>query len=220
MFFEEISEIEKIAGRTGCAIFVVPDDIEVTIKNAFLLKPETKTTITIDQVREMTKTLAVKQNSTAFVVIRPADKLGEEAENAILKNLEEPKDNVHFVLITDRLSVLLPTIVSRSAVYIWSGGRTRLDEIKADDKIKNLAKKILAAKTEDLVGLATELTAKKDGVREHVLKVLAVAIEMAYKSYFLTGKQVFLTKIEKMIFCYENISKNGHIKLHLVADLV
>lgn len=220
MFFENLREIERIASRAGCSIFVVPDETKIEIKNAFMLKPEQKTTITIDQVRGVLGRLTVKQTNQQFVMIRPADKLGEEAENAILKTLEEPKDNVHFVLITDKPSKLLPTILSRAQMYILKSTKTNISEISADEKTKQMAKKILAAKTSDLVNLAEELIKKKDGVREYVLDILAVAIEMAYKSYFITQKEAFLMKIPKLLMAYENINKNGHIKLHLVADLL
>lgn len=220
MFFEKLEDIEKIASRAGCSIFVVPDDTKIEIKNAFILKPEQKTTITIDQVREILGQLMVKQTNQQFALIRPADKLGEEAENAILKNLEEPKDNVHFLLITEKPSKLLPTILSRAQMYILKSTKTNLSEISADEKTKQLAKRLIVAKSSDLVSLAEELTKKKDGVREYVLNVLAVTIEMIYKSYFKTGNSVFLAKIPKFLKAYENISKNGHIKLHLVADLL
>ena len=220
MFFEKAEDIEKIASRAGCSIFVVPDDTKIEIKNAFILKPEQKTTITIDQVREILGQLMVKQTNQQFVLISPADKLGEEAENAILKNLEEPKDNVHFVLITKKPSKLLPTILSRAQMYILKSTKTNLLEINADEKTKQLAKRLIAAKAADLVGLAEELTKKKDGVREYVLDILAVTIEMTYKSYFKTDNPVFLAKIPKFLKAYENINKNGHVKLHLVADLL
>ena len=220
MFFEKMTEIPEIAAKVGCSIFVVPKDTKIEIKNAFILAPTTKTTITIDQIREVLGQFTTKIITPQFVVINPADKLGEEAENAILKNLEEPKDNLHFVLITEQPSKLLPTILSRAAIYIWRDGGGKIGEIKADEKTKVLAKKLLAAKDRELVDLAEELTKKKDGVREYVLDILSVAIEMAYKSYFLTNKSAFLNKIPKLLTCYENISKNGHIKLHLVADLL
>lgn len=220
MFFENLSEISEIAEKVGCSIFVVPKDTKIEIKNAFILEPTTKTTITIDQVREVLGQFTTRILEPQFVVINPADKLGEEAENAILKNLEEPKDNLHFVLITEQPSKLLPTILSRAALYIWRNGKAKITEVKADEKIKALAKRLLATKDRELVGLAEELTKKKDGTREYVLDILSVAIEMAYKSYFLTNKLVFLNKIPKLIKCYENISRNGHIKLHLVADLL
>lgn len=220
MFFEKITEIEKIAEKVGCSIFVVPKNTKIEIKNAIILEPTTKVTITIDQVREVLGQFTTKLLKPQFILINPADKLGEEAENAILKNLEEPKDNLHFVLITDQPSKLLPTILSRASLYIWKEGKTSLKEITADEKAKTLAKRLLVAKDRELVDLAEELTKKKDGVREYVLEILSVTIEMAYKSYFLTNKSAFLTKIPKLLTCYENISKNGHIKLHLVADLI
>ncbi|MBR3252465.1 hypothetical protein IKF84_00075 [Candidatus Saccharibacteria bacterium] len=220
MYFDNLSEILEIAGKTGTAIFVVPDKEKIEIKNAFILEPEEKTVITIEQVRKMIDTLTTKQDTSRFVVIRPADKLSEEAENAILKSLEEPKENVHFVLVTESLSKLLPTILSRAAIYFWKDARGKISEISADEKTKMLAKKLLTVNSRNLVDIAEELTAKKGGVREHVLNILSITIEMAYKSYLLTGKTGFLNKIPKFLAAYDNIAKNGHIKLHLVADLL
>ena len=220
MFFENLSDISKIAGEINCSIFVVPKDTEVEIKNALILKPEGRASITIEQVHEMINTLKTRQNLDRFILIRPAEQMTDAAANAILKNLEEPQEKVHFVLVTDAPSKLLPTILSRAETYVYRGGISGISEIKADEKVKVVAKKMLAAKPADLVGLAEDLTKKKDGVRDYVLLVLSVAIEMAYKSYFVTGKSVFLSKIPGFLVVYEAISKNGHIKLHLVADLI
>lgn len=220
MFFEDLTEISKIAVKNGCSIFVLPKNTEIEIKNAIILEPTSKVSITIEQVREALDNFTTKIAKPQIVLIRPADKLTEEAENAILKNLEEPKENLHFVLITNRLSKLLPTILSRAAIYILKDGKNDISKIEADEKTKALAKQILTASPKDLPKLVEELTKKKDGVREYVLEILNVTIEMAYKSYLLTKKPAFLKKIPKLINTYENISKNGHIKLHLVADLI
>lgn len=220
MFFEQLSEIPNLSQKTQCAVFVLLKNIPLELKNAVILQPETKTVITIEQVRETLNLLTTKQLEPRFIMIRPADLLSEEAANAILKNLEEPKENVHFLLVTDDPSKLLPTILSRAEVFVWRGGITPLNQIDADEKVKLIAKKLLAAKPVELVNIAEELTKKKDGVRARVLETLSVTIEMAYKTYFLTGKSAFLTKIPKLITAYDNISKNGHIKLHLVADLL
>lgn len=220
MFFDSVNEIEKIALKNGCSVFVLPDREKIEIKNAIVLKPEDKTTITIEQVKEILGKLSVKQTSDLFVLIRPADALGEEAANALLKNLEEPKQRVHFVLITEEPSRLLATILSRSAVYFLRLNREDEEEIHADKKVIDLAKKLVVAKPQELISLAEELTKKKDGAREYVLMVLATAIEILYKSYYKTGKKVFLTKLPRFLKTYENIEKNGHIKLHLIADLI
>ena len=220
MFFESPAEILKISGRVGCAIFVMPKDVDFTVKNAIVLTPEEKTVITIEQVRTVLGRLSMKQVTDQYVIIRPADTMGDEAANAFLKTLEEPRDKVHFILITDSPSKLLPTILSRAEIYFLKSHEKIDGDIKADEKVRALAKRLIVAKPGDLVSLAEEITKKKDGVRGFTLEVLAVAIEMLYKSYFITGKDVFVKKIPKFLRTYENIERNGHIKLHLVADLL
>lgn len=218
MFFDEISEIKTIAEKNGTAIFVVPDEAEVKIPGALVLKPEEKSVITIEQVRAVTARLTAKQITDQFVIVRPAEKMNEEAANAFLKNLEEPREKVHFILITATPSALLPTILSRSALYLLRGG-VNFREIKADEKVKELAKRLMTARPAELVPIAEEIAKKKEGVRAYALEVLGVSIEMLYKTYFLTSKEVFLQKIPKFLGAYEAISKNGHVKLQIVSFL-
>ena len=120
MFFEKVGEIVEIARRTGAALFVVPDDIPVEIPGALVVKPEGRTTISIDQMREVTSKLDLKQMRDVFVVIRPAEKMGVEAANAFLKSLEEPGEKVHFVLVSSEPTALLSTIRSRVAVFFFA----------------------------------------------------------------------------------------------------
>lgn len=220
MFFDDIKEISTIALSSSCAVFVVPKEFDVALDGAIVLEPTSKTIITIEQVREVLGRLSLRQTRDVFVLVRPADALGEEASNALLKSFEEPQEKIHFVLVTDSPSRLLDTILSRSAIYFL---RQKVDvdgEIKADAKQIEIAKKLIVAKNTDLVGIANELTKKKDGVRSQVLAILGVAIEMLYKSYFRTHKDIFIVKLPKFLACYEAIMRNGHIKLHLVADLI
>ncbi|MBQ3445706.1 hypothetical protein IJG29_03220 [Candidatus Saccharibacteria bacterium] len=218
MFVDNVKQIAEVASKNGTSVFVVPPSIDVEIKNALVLAPEEKSVITIEQVREVLARLAVKQTSDVYVAIRPAEALGEEAANAMLKNLEEPGEKVHFVLVTNAPSQLLTTILSRAAIYFL---RVPPKEgIDADAKVKDIAKRLMVAKPGDLPALAEEITKKKDGVRSHAILVVGTAIEMLYKSYFITGKDVFIRKLPKFLACYEALSNNGHVKLHLVADLM
>lgn len=219
MFFESVDEIEQIARKTGTAIFVAPKDVDVEIKNALILEPDNKSVITIEQVREMIGRISTKQAADLFVVVRPADMLGDAAANAFLKNLEEPGDRVHFVLITDSPSKILPTILSRAAIYFLRGGDVITGEIKANEKDKVLAKRLLVAKPAELVDIAEEIAKKKDGVRVYALEILGLAIEILYKSYFLTKKEVFVKKLPKFLAAYEGVARNGHVKLQIVSNL-
>lgn len=218
MFFDDVSDIRRIASKVGTAVFVVPADVNLAVSGAVVLQPEDKTVITIEQVREVLGRLAVKQVADLFVVIRPAEKLGEDAANALLKSLEEPGERVHFVLVTDAPSQLLLTILSRAAVYFLRMA-SDASEISADDKVKDLAKRLMVAKGADLVAVAEEIARKKDGVRAYALSVVGTAIEMLYKSYFITGKSVFVAKLPKFLAVYEALSRNGHVKLQIVAGL-
>jgi DNA polymerase-3 subunit delta' len=51
--------------------------------------------------------------SRRVFVIERVDELGDEAANRMLKTLEEPARYVHLILLTDRLTDVLPTISSR-----------------------------------------------------------------------------------------------------------
>ena len=219
MFFNSPEEIQQIATRAGTSIFVVPNNAEIIIKNAFILKPEDKTTITIDQVRDLVARLETKQTKDQYIIIRPAEKLGREASNAFLKNLEEPGDKIHYILITNQPSKLLPTILSRAQIYFLTSNFD-ITTINTDDEDKkSLAKALIAATPKNLVSLAKQITKKKVGVREYTLEILGIAIEMLSKTYFNNHKSVFLDKLPKFLAAYEAISKNGNIKLQLVANL-
>lgn len=219
MYFDAVGEIAEISKNTGCAIFVMPSDTEFAIKNAIILKPEEKSVITIEQVRDVIGRLNVKQTSDQYIIVRPAEAMGDEAANAFLKNLEEPKEKVHFILVTASPSKLLPTILSRAEIYFLRCENSIDSKIRADDKVKGLAKRLMVAKPADLPRLADEIAGKKEGARAYALLVLSTAIEMLFKSYFITKKDIFVKKLPSFLVAYENIEKNGHIKLHIVADL-
>jgi DNA polymerase-3 subunit delta' len=75
-----------------------------------------KNNIVIDQVRELnnfSRETNIIENLPKFILIDSADDLNLSSSNALLKILEEPKDNTYFFLISHQPSALLPTIKSR-----------------------------------------------------------------------------------------------------------
>ena len=75
-----------------------------------------KTNITIDQIRRLKTFLnstSIIQNSSKIVIIDSADYLNISSSNSMLKILEEPKENTYIFLISNQISLLLPTIRSR-----------------------------------------------------------------------------------------------------------
>ena len=116
MFFNSIDEIPKIVKGCSTSIFVMPESQDFSIKNAIIIKPEEKAVITIEQVRNIISKLSTKQTTDTYIIIRPADLMNDQAANAILKNLEEPSDKIHYILITSQPTRLLPTILSRASI--------------------------------------------------------------------------------------------------------
>ena len=79
------------------------------------MRPEGKTAITIDQIREVAGRAAFRayEGKSKVFILDPADLMQEPAANALLKTLEEPPERTLFILVTASPSALLPTILSR-----------------------------------------------------------------------------------------------------------
>ena len=80
------------------------------------IAPQSKSRIiTIDAIREFENTLSLSAQPGRLKIglIASADCLGDDAQNAFLKTLEEPSRNTMLLLTTTRPRKLLPTIRSR-----------------------------------------------------------------------------------------------------------
>ncbi|HSE61416.1 MAG TPA: AAA family ATPase [Candidatus Saccharimonadales bacterium] len=78
-----------------------------------IITPDEKGTLTIDAIRGLYKHTRSRQTQRQVVIIDHAEAMGVEAQNALLKLLEEPRAGVTFVLTAPTDDSLLPTIMSR-----------------------------------------------------------------------------------------------------------
>lgn len=88
-----------------------PDIIHVTHE-----KPNT---ISVDDIRtQINNDVAIKPYSSRYKVyiLNEAEKMTTQAQNAILKTLEEPPEYAVIMLLTTNVNALLPTILSRCVV--------------------------------------------------------------------------------------------------------
>jgi DNA polymerase-3 subunit delta' len=83
--------------------------------DVIMLEPDERASIKVDVVRDMLGRTGYRpfEGKRRVVLIREADTLGEEAQNALLKNLEEPPPGTVFILTTAVPGVLLSTVRSR-----------------------------------------------------------------------------------------------------------
>jgi DNA polymerase-3 subunit delta' len=76
---------------------------------------ENANNIKINSIREIKKFISFSFDDIKYkvILIYDAHLMNQEAQNALLKNLEEPPDGVIFILLTSNVDKLLPTIRSR-----------------------------------------------------------------------------------------------------------
>ncbi len=77
--------------------------------------PKDKKIISISRIRKIGSAISAKPNEAEFrmILIQNAELMNIQAQNALLKMLEEPPEKTFFILITDKVSLLTPTIISR-----------------------------------------------------------------------------------------------------------
>ena len=87
-------------------------------ESLFVVQPEGETgkkvSIKVEAIRDLLERLSLAPIGQARVVIvDSAHLMNEQAANAFLKTLEEPSENLYFILTTTEAQLLLPTIQSR-----------------------------------------------------------------------------------------------------------
>ncbi|MCX7905845.1 MAG: DNA polymerase III subunit delta' [Elusimicrobiales bacterium] len=85
-------------------------------------EPEEQDNIKISTIREVIRfsQLAPSFSKYKVIIFDDAHKMVIEAQNALLKTIEEPPINTLFIFVTHSKNLLLPTVVSRSQVLNFS----------------------------------------------------------------------------------------------------
>ena len=78
-----------------------------------------KKTVLVDQIRALRQEAYIKPHTASrrVFVIDKADSMNPQAQNALLKVLEEPPGSVLFFLLAESKAALLPTVLSRCTVF-------------------------------------------------------------------------------------------------------
>jgi len=79
----------------------------------------------IGDIRELVRKTNIAHTTKTAYVLQNFDNSSVEAQNAFLKRLEEPQENVVFILTAQNEAKLLPTITSRCQVVRVKGKRVK-----------------------------------------------------------------------------------------------
>lgn len=99
---------------------------------------------TVDAVREIRDDAFIIPNESdkKIYILKNGHNMNEQAQNAILKILEEPPSYVYFIIVTESKSTMLETVLSRVQVYSLLSDEEVITEKEAD-AVKNIVGAIL-----------------------------------------------------------------------------
>lgn len=119
--------------------------------------------IGIDEVRDFQKQLSFSLGPQKIRtgIITSADKLTLEAQNALLKTLEEPPQNCAIFLLLSDESFLIPTVLSRCQIITLPKITDSLSEEEIS-KFKEYREILLSASLGSKLKLASEISASRE----------------------------------------------------------
>lgn len=138
--------------------------------------------IGIDEIREKILNVINYKPFYSFkkiYIINNADKLTVEAQNTLLKTLEEPPEHVMFFLIAEKKENLITTVLSRVVEVNIPPIREQLVKnyileykktLSLDDEKRNLDEDFISAYAQGSIGLGIELIKDEEffGIRENI----------------------------------------------------
>lgn len=165
----------------------------------------------IEDVKKLNRYLKFSINKPTAIILDKVDKASLEAQNAFLKNLEEPQKGILFILLAESLYPLPSTIKSRCQV-IWLSDHLDLDK----DEEENLKKF-----TEGDVGKKMMFIKDINSREESIKFMKSILIVYQKKIQKTKGKKKHLVKdVENAIKTLNALNSNGNIQLQLTNFIV
>lgn len=138
----------RIYCQTHSACGACPGCLKYAHKNhTDVIYVEAKGSIKIDDVRGVPAEVAGKAYEGGYkaVVIAQADMMTPQAQNALLKVIEEPPENTVFMLGAQHVKNILPTILSRCIILKTSLSKEEAEErLKEEQKLPTLKARVLS----------------------------------------------------------------------------
>ena len=127
-------------------------------------------------------------------IINDAENMSVQAQNALLKTLEEPPEYVVILLLTSNMSILLPTIISRSTVLNMRpvDDRTVRKYLMERVHVPDYQADICVAFARGNIGRAKHLATSEDfdNIKNEAVRVLKYAHEMDTDDFVATMNRI------------------------------
>lgn len=158
-----------------------------------------KSSITIKQIQDLAKPLAVRASLPRIVWIEEASLMTIPAQNALLKMLEEPGESTTFYLTCQGVRTLLPTIRSRTQTITIDA-----NDAVADPQILQNIKRIMALSAGDRLMEIGKLD-RTETISWFITLEQAIKEKLATPSLTPAG--------QKMLAQIAKLASNAHLQL-------
>lgn len=162
----------------------------------------------ISDVRELNKFTNLSLTEKTAIIIKNFDGAGEEAQNAFLKNLEEPQENLSYILTAKNEDSVLPTIASRCTLMEVESSRL---EVGMEVEVRIM--EFVNASPGEKLQITSKIT-KRDEAIDFVKDVLIVLHEK------FKNDPELLPTIEAAANTLRNLELNGNVQIQLTNFIV
>lgn len=169
---------------------------------------DAKLSIGIEEVKQMQRKILLKpiKSKNKAVIIEDAHLLTKEAQNALLKVLEEPPANTIMILGSQSQEALLPTILSRCQVIALEEEKLKLTEKQKADLIEFIAA-LPEMKIGDKLKKAELLAKDKEKALAWVEKIIIVLREDVHNSVIARSETTRQSHIEESVIMIQTFQK-------------
>lgn len=192
------------------------DPLDITIIEKDTAIKQNLNSIGIEEIRYMQKKLFLKpiKSSTKIVILEDAQLLTIQAQNTLLKVLEEPPVHTIIILSCQSKEPLIPTIISRCKIIDLKDEKQKLSNQEINDLtefIQNLPKMPIGEKLKKAEILAKD----KEKAIIWTEKIILALREYMLKTYYSDEKSLDLKKSNNLALEQFNNIKNFQ-SLHIL----
>lgn len=156
-----------------------------------------KTELSIEQIRDVRKMIAESTGKIRLFIFEAFDTASSEAQNALLKSLEETTEHNMYILVVKQLEAVISTIQSRSKIIVLDNPAEKTGE--TDSEIQIFLEEIKVSKDYSFLGnkLIRDLNKTESRIfLEKLLRVIKKDFSSGdEKSYLVSRKLMNLNSL-------------------------
>ena len=176
----------------------------------WLNQKNNKNSIGVDDIRKIKNDAIIKpvECQSKIYILKNAHKMTEQAQNALLKTIEEPPPCVYFILLCDNSAKLLNTVISRSRIIKLVSKRSD----KFDNDHELFVHFFIKKNQFELFKILSKYYNKKENLKDFLENVKKYFVDKIKNQNIKFGLEI----LSKLDYCIDLLQYN--LNMQLVAQ--